>query len=378
MQIKKAGAVAFGALATVAVIGAPAAASAHTTEAKAQSMREVASPFLGAARDMWQAPWDGPQQSLVSAGTGSVANAAAWQICASNVVAGVGGVINSSSPTTVLDGCTNANIWLKQDTVPPVIGALNDTAIAAASWQFCGSNGVAGVGGTVALQTPATVLGGCDNSNIVISGPDGNYTEAGTVATARTKPTAQQKAAFKAAKQQAKQQRVAAKRQQLAAKLAGVGGDQTDVVRAAFSARKDALLNKKMHVVRTAAASPKAGMGWGAPWDVEPQSLATVGDGSAVQAASWQVCASNVVAGVGGTVVSSSPDAIFGDCRNATVKITQDDPTSVISVLDNTSINVAPWQICGSNSVAGVGGTVALQSSTTVFGACHNADTIID
>ncbi|NUT17846.1 MAG: hypothetical protein HOV77_01550, partial [Hamadaea sp.] len=89
-------------------------------------------------------------------------------------------------------------------------------------------------------------------------------------------------------------------------------------------------------------------------------------------------CASNVVAGVGGTVVSSTPDAVFGDCRNATVKITQDDPTSVISVLDNTSINAAPWQICGSNSVAGVGGTIALQSSTTVFGACHNADTIID
>jgi len=385
MQMKKAGAVAVGALATVAVIGAPAAASAHTTEAKAQSMREVASPFLGQGRDLWAAPWDGPQQSLVSAGTGSVVNGAAWQICASNVVAGVGGVVNTGSPSTVLDGCTNANIWLKQDTVPPVIGALNDTAIAAASWQICGSNVVAGVGGTVALQTPSTVLGGCDNSNIVIGGPDGDYTEAGTLATARTAPSIQQqKAALKAAKQQAKQQRqqakqqrMAAKRQQLAAKLATVGGDQTDVVRAAFTARKNALIGQKQHVVRTAAA-PKAGMGWGAPWDAEPQSLVTAGDGSAIQAASWQICASNVVAGVGGTVVSSSPDSVFGDCRNATVKITQDDPTSVVSALDNTSINAAPWQICGSNSVAGVGGTVALQTTTTVFGACHNADTIID
>jgi hypothetical protein len=373
MQMKKAGAVAVGALATVAVIGAPAAASAHTTEAKVHSMRHAASPFLGQSRDMWSAPWEGPQQSLVSAGTGSVANGVAWQICGSNVVAGVGGVVNPSSPTTVMDGCTNANIWLKQDTVPPVIGALNDTAIAAASWQICGSNSVAGVGGTVALQVPSTVLGGCDNSNIVIGGPDNNYTEAGTVATARTRLTPQQKAALKAAKQ-------SAKRQRLAAKLAGVGGNQTDVVRAAFTAKKDALLAQKQHVTRVAAA-PKVQIGggmWGAPWDVEPQSLATVGDGSAVQAASWQICASNGVAGVGGVVANSSPDSVFGDCRNATVKITQDDPTSTISALDNTSINLVPWQICGSNSVAGVGGTVALQSPNTVFGACHNADTIID
>ncbi|NUT34137.1 MAG: hypothetical protein HOV79_13810 [Hamadaea sp.] len=372
MQMKKAGAVAVGALATVAVIGAPAAASNHTTEAKAQTMREAASQFLGQGRGMWMAPWDGPQQSLVSAGTGSVVNGAAWQICASNVVAGVGGVVNSGSPTTVLDGCTNANIWLKQDTVPPVIGALNDTAIAAASWQICGSNVVAGVGGTVALQTPSTVLGGCDNSNIVIGGPDGHYTEAGTVATARTKLTPQQKMALKAAKQ-------SAKRQRLAAKLAGVGGSQNDVVRAAVTAKKDALLAQKAHTMRASGvAAPKMDLGWGAPWDVEPQSLITVGDGSAVQAASWQICASNVVAGVGGVIASSSPDSVFGDCRNATVKITQDDPTSVISVLDNTSINAAPWQICGSNSVAGVGGTVALQTTTTVFGSCHNADTIID
>lgn len=369
MQMKKAGAVAVGALATVAVIGAPAAASTHTTEAKTQTMREAASQFLGQGRGMWGAPWDGPQQSLVSVGTGSVANVAAWQICASNVVAGVGGVVNSGSPTTVLDGCTNANIWLKQDTVPPVIGALNDSAIAVASWQICGSNVVAGVGGTVALQTPSTVLGGCDNSNIVIDGPDGHYTEAGTVATARTKLTPQQKTALKTYKQ-------AAKRQRLAAKLAGAGGNQTDVVRAAFTAKKDALLSQKAHTVR--AAAPKGDFGWGAPWDVEPQSLLTVGDGSAAQVASWQICASNVVAGVGGTIASSSPDSVFGDCRNATVKISQDDPTSVISVLDNSSINVAPWQICGSNSVAGVGGTVALQTTTTVFGSCHNADTIID
>jgi hypothetical protein len=377
MQMKKAGAVAFGALATVAVIGAPAAASAHTTEAKAQSMREIASPFLGQSRDMWGAPWDAQQQPLADAGLGSVVNGAAWQLCASNVPAGVGAVVNSSSPGTVLDGCTNANIRLKVDDGAPTAGALSDAAVAAASWQFCGSNGVAGAGGTAALGVASTVLGGCDNSNIVIDGPNASYTEAGTFATARTRLTLQQKAALKAAKRQAKQQRVADKRQRLIAKLAGTGGDQTDVVRATFIARKNALLGNRQHVTRVAAA-PRADFGWGAPWDMQPQSLVTAGDGSAVQAASWQACASNVVAGVGGTLASSSPDSVFGDCRNATVKITQADQDSMTTVLNSASVNAAPWQVCGSNSVAGVGGTVGFHAPTTVFGACHNADTIID
>ena len=372
MQMKKAGAVAVGALATVAVIGAPAAASAHTTEAKAQSMREVSSQFLGNARAMWGAPWEGPQQALAVAGTGSAVNGAAWQLCGSDGVAGVGGTVNSSGPTTVLDGCTNANIWLKQDTVPSTISLLNDSAVAAASWQACGSTVAGGVGGTVALQAPHTVLGGCDNSNIVIGGPDAGYTEAGTVATTRTMLTPQQKTALKAAKQ-------AAKRQRLANKLAGVGGSQTDVVRASFNARKDAMLAQKQHVTR-AAATPKADMSgmWSAPWDLEPQSLATGGAGSAVQGASWQACGGTASWGVGGVVTNSAPNTVLGDCRNATVKISQDDPTTAASALDNTSINAAPWQVCGSNSVAGVGGTASLQSPSTVFGSCHNADTIID
>jgi hypothetical protein len=374
MQMKKAGAVAFGALATVAVLGAPAAASAP-------SLHEVGAQFFGTgvARDGWGAPWGGPQQSLVSVGTGSVANAAAWQVCGSDAVAGIGLTLNASSPDTVLDGCTNANVWLKQDTVKPVIGALNDSAVSVASWQACGSTIGGGIAATIAIGAPHTVLGDCDNSNIVIGGPDDHYTEGTTVAAARHSygPMAtrhsygpQQKAALKAAK-------VNAKRQRLATKLAGVGGNQSDVVRAAFMARKNDMLASKQHVTRT-AASPKHMGDWGSPWDIEPQSLISVGSGSAAQVATWQACGGTAVWGVGAVLTSGSPNTVFGDCRNATVHITQDDPTAVISVLDNSSVNVAAWQVCGSNTVAGVGGTISLLSPNTVFGGCHNADTIID
>jgi len=374
MQMKKAGAVAFGALATVAVIGAPASAAVgnFAPEAKAQTMRAVGGQFLGTsiARDGWGSPWGGPQQALAVAGTGSVANAAAWQVCGSDAVAGVGVTINASSPDTVLDGCTNANIWLKQDTIKPVIGALNDTAVAVASWQACGSGVGGGIAVTAAVQAPHTMLGGCDNSNIVIAGPGDNYTESATVATAKVKLTPAQKQQLKAAK-------VAAKRQRLANKLAGVGGSQTDVVRASFMAKKNNMLAAKQSVSHNAAA-PKSMGDWGSPWDMDPQSLLSVGSGSAAQVASWQACGGTAVWGVGGVISSGSPNTVFGDCRNATVHITQNDPTAVISVLDNSSINVAPWQVCGANTVAGVGLNASVQSPNTVFGGCHNADTIID
>jgi len=365
MQMKKAGAVAFGALATVAAMGVPAAASAP-------SLHEVGAQFFGTgiARDGWASPWGGPQQALAVAGTGSVANAAAWQVCGSDAVAGVGVTINASSPDTVLDGCTNANIWLKQDTIKPVIGALNDTAVAVASWQACGSGVGGGIAVTAAVQAPHTMLGGCDNSNIVIAGPGDNYTESATVATAKVKLTPAQKQQLKAAK-------VAAKRQRLANKLAGVGGSQTDVVRASFMAKKNNMLAAKQSVSHNAAA-PKSMGDWGSPWDMDPQSLLSVGSGSAAQVASWQACGGTAVWGVGGVISSGSPNTVFGDCRNATVHITQNDPTAVISVLDNSSINVAPWQVCGANTVAGVGLNASVQSPNTVFGGCHNADTIID
>jgi len=50
-------------------------------------------------------------------------------------------------------------------------------------------------------------------------------------------------------------------------------------------------------------------------------------------------------------------------------------PAPLLSILDNAVINVLPWQICGSTTVAGVGGAVPVNSPNTVLGSCNNANT---
>lgn len=49
----------------------------------------------------------------------------------------------------------------------------------------------------------------------------------------------------------------------------------------------------------------------------------------------------------------------------------------LIGVLDDSVTNVAPWQICGSTTVAGVGGSVPILSPNTVLGDCNNANTVL-
>lgn len=109
----------------------------------------------------------------------------------------------------------------------------------------------------------------------------------------------------------------------------------------------------------------------------KPQPLITIGVGSAIQAAAWQVCGSTSVAGVGGTVAANSPKLQVGDCNNSNVMLKQDTTPGVISILDDTSVNAVPWQVCGSNAVAGVGLSAAVNSSMTVIGDCANANTLI-
>jgi len=169
MQVRKVGAVAVGALATVAAIGAPAAATPAGTTHHDDAVTASAAAVSGTAKalDKIGEPFFQP---LLTIGVGSSVNAAAWQICGSNAVAGPGATITSGSPHTVIGDCTNANVKLKQDAVPGIISILDDTSVNAAPWQVCGSNVVAGVGLTASVNSPATVTGDCDNANTQITG----------------------------------------------------------------------------------------------------------------------------------------------------------------------------------------------------------------
>lgn len=173
MQIGMAGVVAAGAVATVAVMGsaATAAPAADTAVAKATPTTTLT---MGKAAQPTQAPWDTAQQPLITIGVGSSGKVLPWQICGSNAVGGVGAVASASSANTVIGDCYNANVLLKQDTVPGLISILDDTSVMALPWQICGSNAVAGIGATVSAGTPNTVTGDCYNANNIILEPDGH------------------------------------------------------------------------------------------------------------------------------------------------------------------------------------------------------------
>lgn len=343
MQIKKAGVVATGALATVAVMGAPAAAAPH---ADATALTKASTLNL-AKGGGWDAPWDQPAQSAIAIGTGSVAQGAAWQICASSAVAGVGITADLDSANTVFGDCNNGNIKLKQDTLPAVISVLNDSAISVATWQACGSTVAGGLAGTLSLLSPNTVVGDCKNGNIIIS-REKKYEESTTVSAELVKAAAN--------------------------KVQGKKDTASD--RKAWATRTAAV--KYKDAAAKAAPAAQARHPWSAPWDQEPQSAISVGTGSAATGATWQACGSEAVWGVGAVVTGLSPSTVWGDCDNANVWIDQDDPTAVISVLDNSRLSLADWQVCGSTTVSGVGVTVNLSSPNTVYGNCNNANTVID
>jgi hypothetical protein len=168
MQVRKVGAVAVGALATVAAIGAPAAAAPGWTTQHGDAAVTTAAVPTGAGRalDKIGEPFFQP---LITIGVGSSVNAAAWQICGSNAVAGPGATVTSGAPHTQVGDCTNSNVKLKQDSVPGLISILDDSSVNAVPWQVCGSNVVAGAGLQAAVNSPATVIGDCDNANTQIT-----------------------------------------------------------------------------------------------------------------------------------------------------------------------------------------------------------------
>lgn len=167
MQVSKAGVIAAGALATVAAMGSPAAAMPAASHAKADLATAATTLDLGpaAARQAEPAP-----QPLITIGVGSAVQAASWQVCGGQAVAGVGGVVTANSDKVQVGDCNNANVLLKQDTVPGVISILDDSSVNVVPWQVCGSNVVAGVGLSAAVNSAMTVVGDCNNANTLIKG----------------------------------------------------------------------------------------------------------------------------------------------------------------------------------------------------------------
>ncbi|MPZ25069.1 MAG: hypothetical protein GEV12_01090 [Micromonosporaceae bacterium] len=344
MQVRKVAVVATGALATAAAIGSTPAFAADnagtpevapatvgvldyegTHRASDEAMREVAEYWLTAAPEQaWTAPWEQEPPQILSVGSGSAVSALAWQLCGSNAVAGVGGVVPVASPNTVLGDCANGNIDIadaNNDKDDALLSVLDDSAISALAWQICGSTVVAGVGGAVPFASPNT-SGGCDNGNISVgeSEPAPDYGN-------------------------------------------GNGDDGYAYHDPGYYPAEDA---------EPAEATEQ--MGTSAPWDQDPPQILSAGSGSAVSGASWQFCGSSGVAGVGGTVPVASPNTALGDCNNGNMDIHGDGGDALFSFLDNSALSVAPWQICGSSVVAGVGGTVPIASPNTVTGDCNNGN----
>ncbi|GIF95714.1 hypothetical protein [Catellatospora citrea] len=383
MQMKKAGAVATGALATVAIMGAPAAAAPSTdasaltqastsTEGKTSSMRQVGANQLKLARgggfdnNGWDAPWDIDSASVVALLNGTVVNVAALQQCGSTSGNVVGISVPITSPNTVVSGfghddgyghkndiaCANANVKIKQtDKRAAILGVGNDSAVNIASIQSCGSTDGQVVGITVPITSPNTVIGDCQNSNIEINGADewddnDHWQESGRV---EAMPMGQSVA--------------------------------MDMARQALVKKVSALKNRSAWAKRGANArvAPQArGGGWDAPWDQDSVSLISALNGTAVQLITTQACGSTSPDVISLAIPITSPNTVIGDCKNANVKISKDDPKGVISALDNTSLNVLPLQSCGSTSANIIAAAVPITSPNTVIGSCYNANTVID
>lgn len=378
MQMKKAGVVATGALATVAIMGAPAAAAPSTdasalakastsTEGKTSAMRQVGANQLKLARgggfdnNGWDAPWDVDPQALVALLDGTVVNVAALQQCGSTSGNVVGISVPITSPNTVLSGfghdgygdkdkvaCANGNIKITQDDNYPLIGVGNDTAVGIATIQSCGSTDGNVVGITVPITSPNTVIGDCQNGNVEINDSDDWHDSDGWQESGRAEA--------------------------MPASLA------MDKARQALVKKVGALKNRDAWAKRSnAKVAPQArGGGWDAPWDVDPFGLVSALNGTSVLAATLQSCGSTSPDVISLAIPITSPNTVVGDCKNANVKIDKEGPKGLITALDNSSLNILPLQSCGSTSANIIAAAVPITSPNTVIGSCYNANTVID
>jgi hypothetical protein len=371
MQVSKVAVVATGALATAAAIGSTPAFAADSEGAPAvapatvgvldyegkhrasdAAMRELAEQWLTVAPEQaWSAPWEQEPPQILSVGSGSALSALSWQICGSSVVAGVGGVVPIASPNTVLGDCTNGNVDVKGNGGDDALfSVLDNSVVSLAPWQFCGSTGVAGVGGAVPIASPNTVTGDCTNGNIAIDTTDDEngteYPEYPEYPDTPEYPEYPETPEYPEYPE-----------------YPGNGGNGGN------GEHPDPGYGYYESVEEQAIMPSEA------PWEQEPPQILSVASGSAASAASWQICGSSTVAGVGGTVPIASPNTALGYCTNGNIDIHGNGgDDALFSLLDNSALSVAPWQICGSSVVAGVGGTVPLASPNTAAKDCTNGN----
>ncbi|MDI1465603.1 hypothetical protein QEZ54_32000 [Catellatospora sp. KI3] len=393
MQMKKAGVVATGALAAVAIMGAPAAAASTTdasalthgtslTEGKASAMRMVGANQLNLARGGWQggwdAPWDVDPQALVSTLNGTAISTLPIQSCGSTAAFAVGAAAPITSPNTVVAGgfheegyghdkgdklaCANSNVSVTQSDEVPVTAIGNNTVVVAGALQACGSTASFAAGVAIPITSPNTVIGGCDNGNVSIEEEDEWDQWGGSDKWGGSHKSDGYGKWSESARTEGTTVSTAAARQGLVAKVAGL---------------KKASMKLNARGPQ-AAPQVRGGFGWDAPWDVDPFGVLATANGTSIQTALLQACGSTAAFAVGITAPITSPNTVIGDCKNSNVKIDQKDTSALTYAANNTAVVVAPIQACGSTASAGIGAAAPITSPNTVIGSCYNANIVID
>jgi len=408
MQMKKAGVVATGALATVAIMGAPAAAAPSTdasaltkasnsTEGKINMMRQVGASQMMLARGGgwqdsnggWDAPWDIDPTALLSTLNGTAVTTAPFQACGSTAAFAVGVTVPITSPNTLVAkgddegngfreggsyghakhedrvACANGNTKITQSDEVPLIAIANNTAITALALQACGSTASFAVGVAAPITSPNTVIGDCNNGNVEISNDDvDGWEESGRVEGTNLDKVKAQVALASALKRGGYYHQ-------------GADAKGGSYYHQGADAKGGGYWKQDRQAAAQVAPQARSG-GWDAPWDIDPFGLVSTLNGTSVVAGVLQACGSTAVFAVGAAVPITSPNTVIGDCKNANVKIDQQDASALLSIGNNTSISLANIQACGSTMSAGAGAAIPITSPNTVIGSCFNANTVID
>ncbi|MBV1855680.1 hypothetical protein [Catellatospora tritici] len=390
-------------------MGAPAAAAPSTdasaltkatslTEGKAGAMRMVGANQLNLARGGWQggwdAPWDIDPQALLSALNGTAVSTAPIQSCGSTAAFVAAVTVPITSPNTLVAkdkdddhgrggygdkdklACANGNLRVVQSDEVPLVALANNTAVSAAALQACGSTASFAVGVAAPITSPNTVIGGCDNGNIDIVDEDEDewggdkWDDHSDGYGSKWKESARTEGSSVSA----------AARQALAKKVSALktgDGYGWKAKGGAYGKTGGYGNGWKAKSASVTTAPVARGGGWDAPWDVDPFGLAAALNGTAVATASLQACGATAAFVAGVSLPITSPNTEIGDCKNANIKIDQQDSTALLYAANNTAISIANIQACGSTTGTGVGIAAPITSPNTVIGSCYNANIAI-
>lgn len=277
----------------------------------------------------------------------------------------------------------------------PLIGILDGSAVQALPWQFCGSDLIAGLG--VTSQRPATMSGNCDNATVNITRPRPHHHmhPCDQVCT-QTYPSPPHCPICLAG---GSHDTFDISGSDTSTSNASVGIGATSAVPADIMVTDTVVTDTVPTdttvtdtvvtdtVTDTVLARPggfySSGHSGGGNHGLSGVgSLLSVGSGSAITALPWQFCGSDVIAGLGAT--SHRPGTMGGNCDNATTQLRSGrdrrGPASLIGILDDSSLSVAPWQFCGSRGILGLGllDGGGGHGGGGMAGSCRNASTILD